>query len=266
MTYLSENLKLLRKRSQKSQEEVAAQFDIKRARWNSFERGTAPDYDTLIQLSDSFKVSIDHLIRKDLSQLRDQELEELLSQGKTDIKGKHLRVLATTVDSENRDNIELVPIRARAGYTTGYGDPGYISVLQAFTLPFVDRNKKCRTFQISGDSMPPVPEGGWVTGQYVDNWESIRDKFPYVVVTKEEGIVFKIVYNKIKEDQTILLCSTNPSYKPYPVHISEVLEVWKFIHYISPELPEPNLFNNQIVAGINNLQAEIAGIKSALKQ
>ena len=41
------------------------------------------------------------------------------------------------VDSKNRDNIELVPVKAKAGYTAGYNDPEFISSLPTFQLPFL---------------------------------------------------------------------------------------------------------------------------------
>jgi len=52
------------------------------------------------------------------------------------IKGSNLRVLATTVDIANNENIEMVAEKAKAGYTTGYADPEFISELPVFQFPF----------------------------------------------------------------------------------------------------------------------------------
>ncbi|MCB0818226.1 MAG: S24 family peptidase, partial [Flavobacteriales bacterium] len=132
-------------------------------------------------------------------------------------------------------------------------------------MPFLSRDKKYRTFQISGDSMPPVNEGAWVTGEYVQNWHTIRDGQPYIVVTKEEGIVFKVVYDQLKEKGSLLLCSTNPLYQPYEVPVGEVLEVWKFVHYISPELPEPNLTRDDLSRSVMDLQKEVSRMRKAME-
>jgi hypothetical protein len=67
----------------------------------------------------------------------------------------------------------MVPEKAKAGYTTGYSDPEFISELPVFQFPLLSKNKKYRTFQISGDSMLPIPEGAWVTGEYVQDWSLI---------------------------------------------------------------------------------------------
>lgn len=265
-TCFGPNIKLLRTRRGRSQEEVAVALDVKRSSWSGYENGTAePPFDLLLRVSDYFKVSTDKLLKYDLTELSESQLSSLERGWDIDLTGKRLRVLATTVDAEDRENVELVPEKAKAGYRTGYADPEYISILPTFQMPFLSRDKKYRTFQISGDSMPPVSEGAWVTGEYVQNWHTIRDGQPYIVVTKEEGIVFKVVYNQLKEKGSLLLCSTNPIYQPYEVPVGEVLEVWKFVHYISPELPEPNLTRDDLSRTVMDLQKEVSRMRKAME-
>lgn len=266
MNYLAKNLKFLREESGKSQEDISSQFGIKRSTWNAYEREAEPDFDTVIRMAEYFKLTVDQLLKVNLGELSAFQLKQLKEQGRANITGSNLRVLATSVNAENEDNIELVSEKAKAGYTAGYADPDFIKVLPAFTLPFLDRNKKYRTFQISGDSMPPVPHGSYVTTQYVDNWEGIKDKHPYIIITKDEGVVFKMVYNKINESGSLLLCSTNPLYKPYEVKVEEVLEVWKFVNFISSEITVKNTLKSDVAAGLANLQAEVAEIKTMLKK
>jgi transcriptional regulator with XRE-family HTH domain len=265
--YFARNIKLLRSRTKKSQDELATELGMTRSSLSAYENGTAePGFDALVRFSEHYNVSVDKLLKTDLSALSEAQLSEIEKGYDIDLSGNRLRVLSTTVDKDDRENIELVPVKARAGYTSGYADPDFIRVLPAFNLPFLDRQKKYRTFQISGDSMPPVADGSWVTGEYVQNWNHIRDRFPYIVVTKEEGVVFKIVYNKIKDNQCLLLCSTNPAYDPYEINISEVLEVWKFTNYISAELPEPNLSKDELASTVLNLQREVMQIKNTLRK
>jgi hypothetical protein len=154
------------------------------------------------------------------------------------VSGENIRVLATTVSESNEENIEIVPIKAKAGYACGYGDPDYLKVLPAFQLPFLSRDKKYRSFEIEGDSMPPLAEGDFVTGEFIRNWNYIKNGYPYIIITKNEGLVFKIVINQISNNNSLKLYSTNKLYKPYELPISEVLEVWKFVNYISNEAPE----------------------------
>ena len=261
------NIKLLRQRRGRSQEETAIALDVKRSSWSGYENGSAePPFDLLVKISNYFKVSIDKLLKEDLTQLGEHALSTLERGGDLDLAGKRLRVLATTVDKEDRENVELVPEKAKAGYAAGYADPEYISILPTFQMPFLSRDRKYRTFQISGDSMPPVADGSWVTGEYVQNWQTIRDGQPYIVVTKEDGIVFKVLYNQLKDKGTLLLCSTNPIYSPYEVQIGQVLEIWKFVHFISAELPEPNLNRDELARSVVDLRKEVSHLRRAMEQ
>jgi transcriptional regulator with XRE-family HTH domain len=261
------NIKLLRQRRGRSQEETAIALEVKRSSWSGYENGSAePPFDLLVKISNYFKVSIDKLLKEDLTQLGEHALSTLERGGDLDLAGKRLRVLATTVDKEDRENVELVPEKAKAGYAAGYADPEYISILPTFQMPFLSRDRKYRTFHISGDSMPPVADGSWVTGEYVQNWQTIRDGQPYIVVTKEDGIVFKVLYNQLKDKGTLLLCSTNPIYSPYEVQVGQVLEIWKFVHFISAELPEPNLSRDELARSVVDLRKEVSHLRKAMEQ
>lgn len=265
--YFAENIKLLRNRSRKSQVIVAEALNISRSALASYEAtGIEPDISTLIRFSEYFKVSLDKLIKTDLSALSERLLSEIEKGHDLDISGNHLRILATTVDENNIENIELVPEKAKAGYTAGYSDPDFIKVLQTFNLPFLDRNRKYRTFPISGDSMPPVAHGSWVTGEYVQNWNHIRSGYPYIVVTKSEGIVFKIVYNQVEENKTLKLVSTNPIYAPYEVDINEILEVWKFVNFIAHEMPvDANPAQAILSNALQSIEKEMKVIRNTLR-
>lgn len=233
----SANIKLMRQRKRVSQEEAAQQLGVKRTSLTGYEKGTSyPSYMVLVKISNYYNISLDILLKEDLTSFSEYKLSELDRSG-IDVQGKYLRVLTSTVGTDNEENIELVPHKAKAGYTAGYQDPEYINELATFRIPFLDQQKKYRTFQISGDSMPPVADGAWVTGEFVQNWQEVKNGYPYIVVTKDDGIVFKILYNKLKENGSFLLCSTNMLYQPYEVEIENIIEVWSFTHFLSSDLP-----------------------------
>ena len=148
--FLKENLKLLRKRRKRSQEDVAKSLNITRSAYNSYENGVAePGIQILIRLSEFFQINIDKLLRTDLAKLNELQLSQLEKGFDLDLTGTRLRILATTVNADNDENIELVPLKAKAGYATGYADPDYIKTLPAFNLPFLSANRKYRSFPIS---------------------------------------------------------------------------------------------------------------------
>jgi transcriptional regulator with XRE-family HTH domain len=264
--FFSSNIKFLRKRRGRTQDDVAVTLGMKRSTLSGYENNIAqPGFEALVAFSKYYNVAIDTLIRVDLGKIPESQLRQLERGYDVFIKGSNLRILATTVGSDNEDNIELVSEKAKAGYTGGFADPEYISILPTFRLPFLSRQKKYRTFQVSGDSMLPIPHGSWVTGVFVQDWSTIRDRDAYIILTIEEGIVFKVVENRIKTDGKLLLHSLNQLYEPYDINIQDIREVWQFVNYMSPKLPE-NLSseNYHLVETVKKLSSDIQAIQTRL--
>ena len=226
--FFAENLKYLRTRKRVSQTDLANDLKITRTTLAGYEKKVQPPFKVLIRIAEYFHVSIDALVRYDLSKLSEFQLSQIEKGFDVDITGSQLRLLTVSVDKHNNENIEMVPVKAQAGYTTSYGDIDFISSLPRFQLPFLDAKKTYRCFQIQGDSMLPITEGSWVTCSYIQDWGSIKNGTPCVIVTRDEGIVFKIVYNKIESKQQLQLVSSNRIYKPYEIQIKDVAEIWKF--------------------------------------
>jgi transcriptional regulator with XRE-family HTH domain len=264
--YTGQNLKILRKRISQSQEETATALGLTRSSYSGYENGVAqPSVENLIAFSEYFGLSIDDLVRKDFSKLSDEEVKEAIEGPKADSSGRHLRVLTALVDSNGEELIEMIPLQASAGYANGYADPDYLKVLPTFHLPFLSKNKKYRSFPIKGDSMPPVVEGSYVVAEFIQNWMTIRSGTPCIVVTKEDGIVFKVANNLLASNESFQLCSTNTFYAPYEVKANSILEMWKFVNYISPELPEVQMDNSGLTQSVQALQREVHELKIKLK-
>ena len=225
--HFAENLKFLRLRRNKSQADLAVELEITRTTLSGYEKNVQPPFRNLIKISEYFNVSLDALIKYKLDVLSEFQLSQIEKGFDVDVTGNKLRLLTITVDSKGKENIEMVPLKAQAGYTSSYGDLDFITSLPKFKLPFLPENKTYRTFQIKGDSMLPIPENSWVTCSYVENWEHIKNGKACVVVTKNEGIVFKLVYLRL-DSGVLLLVSSNRNYNPYEIPVSQVLEIWQF--------------------------------------
>ena len=258
--HLPQNLKILRKRKGWSQDELAQRFGLSRSALSAYEIGSAePGIATLIRLSEDFSLPIDDLIKRDLSGLSASDLDALARGANSDITGKNLRVLTTTINEQDEELIALVPERAKAGYTGGYGDPDFLSELPHIKLPFLSKNKTYRAFHIQGDSMPPIQDGAIVVGAYVDDWSSIKDNQRYIVVSRHEGIVLKYISGDWQKSGSFILSSSNPTYAPYPLAVRDVIEIWRFSHHISDgiEASDNGDWNDafrQIKAELNELR------------
>lgn len=264
--YFGQNIKFLRKRRGLTQEDVSNSLNLKRSTLNNYENLVAqPGMALLIAISDYYKVAIDTLIRVDLPKLPESQVRQIEKGYDVFIRGTDLRVLATTIGGDNEENIELVPEKAKAGYAAGFADPEYISILPTFRLPFLSKQKKYRTFQVSGDSMLPIPDKAWVTGVYIQDWSTIRDKDAYIIITSNEGIVFKVVENRLAGEGKLILHSLNSEYKSYEIEVKDIREVWQFVHYISGELPDNEMASAaELTRTVKALQAEVRAIQMKL--
>jgi transcriptional regulator with XRE-family HTH domain len=266
MNFFASNIKLLRKRRGRTQDDVAFFLNMKRPTLSGYENAFAqPGLDALVAFSKYYNISIDTLVKIDLRGLSEFQLAQLERGFDVFVTGSKLRVLATTVDHRNEENIELVSEKAKAGYRTGFADPEFIRELPTFHIPFLSKQLKYRAFEISGDSMLPIPEGSWVTCEFVVDWNLVQSGHAYLVHTLNDGVVFKVVENLIEREGMLRLHSLNPVYKPYEVHVSDIREIWKFVHYVSSIMPEANSSLEHLSNQFSRLKQEFETIKSRMQ-
>jgi len=255
--FFATNVKYLRERKKISQEVAAEILHITRAKLAALEAGNtkAPQPEDYVNFSDFFKVSVDSLLKVDLTKLGELKLRELESGNDIYIKGGNLRVLAISVDKRNMEHVEYVHIKAKAGYSSGgYGDPEYIAGLPKFSVPNLPKHGTYRIFPITGDSMLPIPDGCDITGQYVEDWMGIKAKTPCIVILKgSQDFVFKMV--TLQDNGLVLLESLNPSFRPYELPLGEVVEVWKFYSYTTTALPDAVTDLTRVLFEIKELKA-----------
>jgi transcriptional regulator with XRE-family HTH domain len=159
MSKISSNIRFLRQLKGLSQEQLADDLKVTRSRIGGYEEArNEPPIDLLIRLSEYFHIAIDALVRGDLKKTN---LDGLMKIGKNRI------LFPILIDSDGNDMVELVPLKASAGYTRGYADPDYIEKLPQMKLPFLPSGKH-RAFPIKGDSMPPIREGSFVIAKFLE--------------------------------------------------------------------------------------------------
>lgn len=251
MSIFSENLRLLRAQKGYSQKKLADELIITRVRLAKYEEGISePPFEILKRLSHYFHVSIDILISVNLSKI---PLEHLLKMEDNRI------LLPITIDKSGRDYIEILPQKAKAGYLSGYSDPEFIEKLQQMQLPFIKQGKH-RAFPIEGDSMPPHRDGSFIVGRYIEQVAEIKEGKTYIVLSRNEGIVYKRLYKKNKT--TFLLHSDNSFYKPYELKANDILELWEHVcSFSTKEFPPDDLDTHSIKEMLLNIRKDISTMK-----
>jgi transcriptional regulator with XRE-family HTH domain len=249
MSQAGQNLKYLRKLRGWTQEEFANKLGIKRSLIGAYEEERAdPRIDILEIISDIFKLTLDELLLKDLSNTGSSYLAKRRQQ---------------KMMSADRNVIHFVPVKAAAGYLAGYADTEFIDELNTFTLPMMSGGNY-RAFEIIGDSMLPTPSGSIIVGEKVDSLEDIKNNMAYIVVSRNEGIVYKRVVKNNKAKNKLTLVSDNPQYQPYQVNADDVVELWQAQSVISKVSVQQRWDVNSLANLVNNLQDQVSTLKKKM--
>lgn len=248
MSIANKNLKYLRKLRGWTQEEFARKLHIKRSLLGAYEEERAePRIDVLETVSDMFKLTLDELLRRDIS----------------DSKSNYISRRRAQKLASGRPDIPFVPMKAAAGYLAGYADMEFIDELNTFTLPMLTGGDY-RAFEIMGDSMLPTPSGSVIVGEKVGNVDDIKTNHAYIVISKGDGIVYKRVMKSNRQKNKLTLVSDNPAYQPYNINAEDVLELWQAQMVISKANVQQRWDVNQLAGLVNNLQQQVTVLKKRM--
>ena len=248
MSFAASNLKYLRKLRGWTQEEFANRLHIKRSLLGAYEEERAePRLEVMETICEIFKLTLDEFLLKDLA----------------DTKGSYLAKRRAQKLAAASNEIQFVPVKAAAGYLAGYGDPEFIDELNTFTLPMMAAGNY-RAFEIVGDSMLPTTSGSIIVGEKVENMDDVKSNQTYIVVSRNEGIVYKRILKNGKGKTKLTLVSDNPSYQPYNVQADDVVEIWKAQMIISKANTQQRWDVNQLANIVGNLQQQVNSLKKRM--
>ena len=148
---------------------------------------------------------------------------------------------AKIIPATNFMNVPLIPVRASAGYLTGYGDTEYIDTLP--TIPvIVDRtyHGRYRCFEVDGDSMDDgtrdaicdkdivlgreVKQEFWKCKLHIYDWD-------FIIIHKD-GVTIKRIIEHDTEAGIIKCHPLNPMYNDFELSLNEVYELYNVIKIV----------------------------------
>src|SRR5215470_13166125 len=250
MSYAGKNFKHLRKLRGWTQEEFARKLKIKRYLIGAYEEERAePRLEILKETCTIFKLSLEELLLKDLSALRN---------GGSYIDKRRQQKLEGKINE-----IQFVPVKAAAGYLAGYADPEFVDELNTFTLPMLSGGNY-RAFEIVGDSMMPTPSGSVIVGEKVENVDEVKSNMTYVVVSRNEGIVYKRILKGNRTKNKLTMVSDNPAYKPYTINADEILEIWQAQYIIAKASQHQRWDVDHLANVVNSLHQQVSILKKRM--
>jgi hypothetical protein len=113
--------------------------------------------------------------------------------------------------------------------------------------------------------MLPMKSGSFVIGRFIEDRADIKTGKTYVLLTLNDGMVYKRVYNNIDLNNSLLLMSDNKTYHDYSVPIDEILELWEFTCSINTqEYSEEELKLSSIMTMFNELGIELKSLEKLM--
>lgn len=182
---------------------------------------------------------------------------------------KHLETTGSTapkiisMDTSERENMIMVPIKASAGYASNVLDTDWYQDLPAFSIPLPQyKEGSFRAFQVRGDSMLPVLQPAeWVMGKAVESVRQANDNRIHVVVTADTVVVKKL--RKSELPNQVNLISLNRDYPVIEQSIADIKELWEVNSKLSFDLDvhEGEEAMISLKQGLDSLRDEIAQLK-----
>ena len=199
-------------------------------------------------VSEIFKLTLDELLTKELGNQSGTYLT----------RRRQMKMM-----SAERNLIHFVPVKAAAGYLANYADSEFIDELNTFTLPMLSGGNY-RAFEIIGDSMLPTPSGSIIVCEKIEDLNDVKNDQPYIVVSRNEGIVYKRVEKNNRYKNKLTLVSDNPQYQPYQINTEDVAELWHAQMVISKVSQQQRWDMNSLASMVNNLQSQVSTLKKKL--
>ncbi len=135
--------------------------------------------------------------------------------------------------------VPLVNQYAQAGYLAGFKDEDYTENLP--TIPFADdveHRGEYVCFEVKGDSMDNGSYESYLEGDILlcrnirqDFWKSKLhyNKWDFVIIHKEKGILVKRIINHDVEKGIITMHSLNEYYNDFEIHLQDVAQLFNIV-------------------------------------
>ncbi|MDV3674508.1 hypothetical protein CMU30_14085 [Elizabethkingia anophelis] len=162
-----------------------------------------------------------------------------------------------TVQDDEEENIEAVPIKLAAGYVGGgYADQSFVEELPKFRLPYV-RGGTFRSFEIQGYSMyNGIRDGDFFVGRFLDNIRDFGEGKIYALIIPEfESLLIKRVFRHPENPHILVLKSDNNDlsniYPDIHLHVQYIAEMWSYAAVISLKEPHFDMDKSREIAATN---------------
>ena len=160
------------------------------------------------------------------------------------------------VESVQKTSNKLTPfVKANSikEYLANCQKVDYLRSLPTISLPFIS-SERSRAFEMGNDF--PL-QNSIVVGNGISDWSEVLDGKFYVLLTAQQGVIYRRVYNQVKIKGALLVSSDNPTIPSAEISIKDVVEIWEVNSFISQQLPEPHISLERVKDLVDDLTHEL---------
>jgi transcriptional regulator with XRE-family HTH domain len=232
---IGENIKKIRQAKKLSQADFAELFNLARPSVGAYEEGRSePKIDTLIQIANHFRISIDVLLTRKLTISEIYSFDEL---------NRTLDKVHRTKSKKTQPRLDIAIIRNDhyLDYIVNRQKNDYIAQLEHISIP-KNTTHTIRIFEMKGSEMEynqqGLHHGDLLPAEPIalDKLSEYKDQV--IIMVHKRSIVIKRL--KQMTSESVMLKSDDPNYPDQPINPEEILEVWKPLGVFSTSLEPPS--------------------------
>jgi len=236
------NIRKIRQAKKISQADFAQLFNLARPSVGAYEEGRSePKIDTVIQIANYFKISIDVLLTRDLT------ISEIYSFDQLNKKLDKVHPVKTSENRFGKDAI-LVRITHYLEYIVNLDKKDYLRRLEVMSVP-VTQSGVHRVFEMNGSEMEYEHQGLHHQDLLVCELHNTHDHEDLdnkiLVVVHKEGIITRRL--KSVDSKELVLKADDPNYPEITIKMSDVLEIWKTTGIFSTYMNPPSRLEERIL-------------------
>lgn len=226
-----------------SQAEFAGLFNLARPSVGAYEEGRSePKIDTIIQIANHFRVSIDVLLTRELT------VNDIYSFGLLNEKLNKAHKLTEAPKEPLAEAIAFVEVKEYINYLVQYKNGDFVSGLRRIAVPR-GNVRTMRAFEMNGSEMEyhqqGLHHGDILIGKKVEASDLNALTGALTTLVTKEGIINRRIGSV--NDKQLELITDDPNYEPMSVVIYEILEAWKVEAVYSTYLNPPTLLEERVM-------------------
>jgi hypothetical protein len=110
--------------------------------------------------------------------------------------------------------------------------------------------------------MLPMEPGSVIIASYIEHLSDVKEGKTYIVVSKDEGLVYKRIRLHPKKEAFILV-SDNELYLPFEMPYEQIAEIWQYHAHLSFS-DSKSTFNYLLEEKLSDIQRKVTDLHERL--